>query len=303
MERAARSDAARVARALRFVRFRPLLSPRRGNDLRVVEHDPELRLILSVSRRLPRPLKVVAKELRKAHLRRPRPPVVSDVGGFRMLLDPADWVDARILFYPQLYDRAEVAFLRRWLRPGDTFLDAGANVGFYSLTAARIVGPSGCVLSVEAAPETAARLRRNIALNGFTNIRVVQLGLSDREETLKLGLNDNGNQGANSFCAVNARRTVDVACRPLTAVLEEAGIQRLDAAKFDIEGFERRVLRRFFADAPTDLYPTLIQVETNWSNFAENTADTLELLASVGYDTVLRTKGNRILQFRGRART
>jgi FkbM family methyltransferase len=60
------------------------------------------------------------------------------------------------------------------LRPGMTFYDLGANIGFFSLMAARIVGPQGCVVSFEADPEIAGRLRENLARNQFTNAHVEQ---------------------------------------------------------------------------------------------------------------------------------
>src|SRR5258707_1134165 len=60
------------------------------------------------------------------------------------------------------------------LRPGMTFYDVGANIGFFSLMAARIVGPEGRVISFEADPEIAARLRENLARNQFTHAHVEQ---------------------------------------------------------------------------------------------------------------------------------
>ena len=58
------------------------------------------------------------------------------------------------------------------LRPGMTFYDLGANIGFFSLMAARLVGPQGHVVSFEADPEIAARLRENLSRNQFTHAHV-----------------------------------------------------------------------------------------------------------------------------------
>jgi FkbM family methyltransferase len=60
------------------------------------------------------------------------------------------------------------------LRPGMVFYDLGANIGFFSLMAARLVGPEGRVISFEADPEIAARLRENLARNQFTHAHVEQ---------------------------------------------------------------------------------------------------------------------------------
>jgi FkbM family methyltransferase len=58
------------------------------------------------------------------------------------------------------------------LRPGMTFYDIGANIGFFSLMAARLVGPQGRVISFEADPEIAERLRENLARNRFSHAYV-----------------------------------------------------------------------------------------------------------------------------------
>ena len=64
--------------------------------------------------------------------------------------------------------------LVEYLRPGMTFYDLGANIGFFSLMAARLVGPQGRVVSFEADPEIADRLRENLARNQFKHAHVEQ---------------------------------------------------------------------------------------------------------------------------------
>jgi FkbM family methyltransferase len=64
--------------------------------------------------------------------------------------------------------------LAEYLKPGHKFYDLGANIGFFSLMAARLVGPEGRVVSFEADPEIAERLRENLAYNKFANASVEQ---------------------------------------------------------------------------------------------------------------------------------
>ncbi len=71
-----------------------------------------------------------------------------------------------------------------YLHPGMTFYDVGANIGFFSLLAARIVGPFGHVISFEADPEIAARLRENLARNEFTQATVVQKAVWSEPSTV-----------------------------------------------------------------------------------------------------------------------
>jgi FkbM family methyltransferase len=69
------------------------------------------------------------------------------------------------------------AILAERLKPGMVFYDLGANIGFFSLLAARRVGAPGQVFSFEPDPEIAGRLRRNITRNGFINATVVEAGI------------------------------------------------------------------------------------------------------------------------------
>src|SRR5208282_5758959 len=79
------------------------------------------------------------------------------------------------------YEPAKHALIRRRLRPGMTFIDVGANKGDFTLLAARLVGESGTVISIEPEPENHSMLLRSIELNGYANIRVMHVALSDRE--------------------------------------------------------------------------------------------------------------------------
>jgi FkbM family methyltransferase len=70
------------------------------------------------------------------------------------------------------------------LRPGMSFYDLGANIGFFSLMAARIVGPHGRVVSFEADPEIAGRLRENLARNQFAHTHVEQKAVWSESATV-----------------------------------------------------------------------------------------------------------------------
>ena len=74
--------------------------------------------------------------------------------------------------------------LAEHLRPGMTFYDLGANIGFFSLMAARLVGPQGRVVSFEADSEIAGRLRENLARNHFTNAHVEQKAVWSEPSTV-----------------------------------------------------------------------------------------------------------------------
>lgn len=257
----------------------------------------ELRLLLTISRRLPRVKGAgrVARLLQRQYARRPREPVRSTVLGFVMDLDPAESVDGSLLFAPQLHDYRELRLLSALLRPGDFFLDAGAHIGTYTLVASTLVGNTGKVLAVEASAFTFSRLTSHCETNGRANVRCVQVGLSDRAELLRMACSFYGNKGGNSFLK-ESPLTESVNCLPLSHVLDAAHFTRLDGAKFDIEGFEFRVLNAFFRDVPATSRPRFFIFEHNEALLRRAGGDVRELLRAAGYSVRLIADQNYLAQ-------
>ncbi len=101
--------------------------------------------------------------------------------------DPTYIPDAVIKQWPvEDLEPELVAFLIRAIRPGDTVVDAGANVGLFTMLMSRLVGPSGLVHAFEPHPDTAGRLDRNVALNKAVNVTVHELALWDTNRDLTL---------------------------------------------------------------------------------------------------------------------
>ncbi len=241
-------------------------------------------MMLAVTRRLPavRGSGRLANLLRRFYLRKPRKTVETKVLGFRMKLEPSECIDGGLLFYPRLYDRREVAYLRAHLRRGDVFIDAGANVGFYSLIASELVGREGRVLAIEADPYNHEKLLINLQLNDAQNVCAVNAGVSDRRENRRLGINTSGNRGGNSFL-LERLTGVKVECFPLTDLVKGHRFEIIHGAKFDIEGYEFRVLSQFFEEADPSLYPKFMIIERNpeWARLAGG--DVIELVRRKGY--------------------
>ena len=232
--------------------------------------------------------------LRTIYTRKPRQSSVADVLGNKMLLDPHECVDGGLLFAPKHVQWREVRLLFACLQKGDTFLDIGANIGFYSLLASRLVGGTGRVLAIEADPYNYSRLQQNIRINNVKNITPVNLGVSDKPETLGLGRNLSGNRGGNSFLFAGDE-SVDVECMPLFEILKEQKVHSVKAAKIDIEGMEYRVLQKFIADAPGALLPETVIIEDHpeWHGLVGGNA--LELLEKADYQIKGRFRENVVL--------
>ena len=258
------------------------------------ESDFELRGLALLSRRLPpsRISRFLVRRLRKFYTRRPREDAVAPVDGQLMRLCPSDYVEGLLLFAPQLYERTERQHAKRLLRPGDTFVDLGAHVGLYTLLAARSVGPDGTVVAVEANPRTYEQLVENLRRNGLSNVATFQFGVSDRAELRMLSVNTTGNRGASSFL-ISMGEGIEVECLPLAQILAKAGIDQVRGVKLDIEGYEFRVLDRFFKDAAESLYPAFVLIEQKdwWIDQAGGNA--VELLKRRGYRIVWRSRDRK----------
>jgi FkbM family methyltransferase len=87
-----------------------------------------------------------------------------------------------------LYEAPVQTAVAAELRAGDVVLDVGANIGFLTVLAARMVGPAGRVVAFEPVPGNAQLVRRNAALNRQAQVQVVQAAVSDQEGTATLVL-------------------------------------------------------------------------------------------------------------------
>jgi FkbM family methyltransferase len=180
--------------------------------------------------------------------------------------------------------------------PARRFVDVGANMGAYSFAAHACVGPSGRVLALEADPFTHGRLAANVARNDIRNIVPINVGVAGKRCTLRLWRNTTGNRGGNTFLATPSRQdSVEVRCEPLYDILVSHGVERVDAMKLDIEGFEYEVLRAFFRDAPATLHPPLIIMEFRPGDITAAGGSAFELVQQHGYGARLRAHENYIL--------
>lgn len=168
------------------------------------------------------------------------------VNGMPMWVDTRDRVISTQLLGGGAWEPVETSAFLAHAREGMCVLDVGANLGYYTLLAARAVGPSGCVIAFEPEPHNFALLTRNVAENGFTNVRLVQAAASSRAGSMRLHL-DEANFGAHSFEAGSVRtpsgRSIEVETVPLDAFAEEArSFEAGVLVKIDVQGAEALVL-------------------------------------------------------------
>lgn len=166
--------------------------------------------------------------------------------GMPMWVDTRDRVLSTHLVGEEVWEPVETAAFLAHGREGMCVFDVGANIGYYTLLAARAVGPSGRVYAFEPEPHNFELLTRNIAENGFTNVWPVNAAVSNKAGAVRLHLDD-ANFGAHSFEAGSvptpSGRSVEVETVRLDDFVEqarsfEAGI----LVKIDVQGAEALVV-------------------------------------------------------------
>lgn len=124
------------------------------------------------------------------------------------------------------------------LAPGRSFVDGGANIGFYSLLAARLVGPSGQVVAFEMMPDTAAILRQHVERNGDLPIRIVERALSEKSGERVMASVEPGLHGQASIVSKGRGPRQSVSVETVTLDEALAAVERVDLLKLDLEGAE-----------------------------------------------------------------
>lgn len=150
------------------------------------------------------------------------------------------------------HDMHDLLFRHYQPKPGDTVVDVGAGHGGETFALASMVGRGGRVLSIEAAPDTYARLNELCAINDWPHVETIQVALSDKPGTLRMSSSD-------SWVVANIFEDgdVQVPATTLDNLCEERGITRIDWLKMNIEGAEREAIRGMERMAPSIRHLTI----------------------------------------------
>jgi FkbM family methyltransferase len=185
-------------------------------------------------------------------------------------------------------------FIRSRLRPGDVFVDVGANVGYDTLLGARAVGGNGAVASIEASPTVFERLQETVRLNGAPpQVRMINCAVSDKEGTLSLYTGPQTNVGMTTTVPRRGMPQVaEVPARPLGDLLTHDEIARARLIKIDVEGGEVAVLKGLLDCADRLPHQVEIAVELSprwWEDPTATPADVLQPWIERGFNVYLTT--------------
>jgi len=165
---------------------------------------------------------------------------IFSINGLKFELNPLSFIDRHIL-ETGTFDGTLHNYIEQELKPGDYFIDIGANIGFYSLIASEIEGVQ--VYGFEPSPRELKRFKTNISINNKTNIQIFPIALSDINQELILSISDLGNAGMNSIVnPINTFEKVNIQAKRLDSVLNLKEMQKVKIIKIDVEGYEHEVL-------------------------------------------------------------
>jgi FkbM family methyltransferase len=169
--------------------------------------------------------------------------IVSLKAGTRLWIDPVSHLGQEILETGH-YEPLTTEVLETVLRPGDCFIDMGANEGVFTVAASRLVGSTGKVISVEPQQRLKEVIEKNLEVNRSSNVTLETLALSNSPGTADLVLAHSVNTGASSlFTTRNAfQKTQPVRTETVDHLLERHGLTRARLAKIDCEGGESLIL-------------------------------------------------------------
>lgn len=170
-----------------------------------------------------------------------RPMTVSYWNALRVRVYP-DWPYSWTAIYVRLTEYDDMMFTLRYLRPGDAFIDVGANIGFYSLLASS-ANAGAPVLAIEPHPVASGRLRENARLNSFRKIHVREAAAGEKGGTAML-TTDLVDQNRIRTAEGGSGHSITVPVVTVDGELADLGIEPASVAmvKVDAEGFEANVL-------------------------------------------------------------
>jgi len=220
---------------------------------------------------------------------------VHEVNGVQMKIPrPPDGAAGSSEFHMALgtYEERELDYVLARLRPGDTFLDVGAHVGYFTVPAAKAVGPSGRVIAIEASPASVRLLRANAELNGFSWITVFDVAASDHDGPELLFRSPKSPMWNRlvRFPVRDGMDTISVSAKTIDSMVAECGWPPIVGMKIDVEGAELDVLRGSTSCLDRNPHAFVI-VEMEGRMRLESSLAVLHLLEDQGYRFRLFRRG------------
>jgi len=164
-----------------------------------------------------------------------------------------DSLDSLCLSVNEVYEPCILEIVNREVRKNDVVLDIGANIGYFTLIFARLVGEGGKVFAFEPDPINFELLKKNIEINGYKNVVLVQKAVSEKSETAKLYVSEinKGDHRIYDSGPDDVRKVVEIETVRLDDYFQDyAG--KINFVKIDTQGAEGAVISGFLSTLQKD---------------------------------------------------
>lgn len=209
--------------------------------------------------------------------------------GYLMTLDLSDWGERQTYFLGRYFDLETQLLIKAAVKPGDSFIDIGANIGMITLLAARCVGPTGLVHAFEPNPMVFERLQAAVADNELSQVTLHPYGLSDQQAELTLSV-------VTEHTGMGTLGQVTEKDQPLISKQYQVPVYRGDDVlsnklsgvtfvKLDVEGFETHVIRGLSSTLRRFRPVVLTEIIAGYLERADSSVEELcEVMHDYGYE-------------------
>ena len=211
--------------------------------------------------------------------------------GLKLEIDPWEWGQIEIL-KDGCIEPETLRLFERILRPGDTYYDVGAHIGFHVLVARHLTGPTGRLVAIEPQPYNCAKILRNSALNEFQNITVIVGAAGDFSGEVVLheqGIRDKSRLSIAAKAVNDLDPEFVVPMIQVGQLMDKRGDQHIRLIKIDVEGYEPNVVKGVACRLP-DIENIVLEILPESMELAE-TKSMLTTLRDHGYE-LLNVHGN-----------
>ena len=161
------------------------------------------------------------------------------IQGHTMFLDKHDNLGLSI---NPIYGESDTEFVKKVIKKNDIVLDIGANIGYYSLIFAKLVGDSGKVFSFEPESENFKILKKNIEVNGYNNVILEQKIVSNADGKSTLYVSEKAGSHR-IYKPDNYVESLEIESISMDSYIEKNNIKKINFIKIDVEGAELNVLQ------------------------------------------------------------
>jgi FkbM family methyltransferase len=162
---------------------------------------------------------------------------IVEVLGHKMLVHPKDFFSSR-----KAYGLQELELEKKLIKKGDVVLVIGAYIGYFTLIFAKFVGKEGKVFAFEPEPTNFSLLEKNMEINGYKNVVLVQKAVSNKTEKIKLYISEIGSTDHRIYDLHNSRRFIEIESIRLDDYFKDYD-GKIDFIKMDIQGAEPRAVQ------------------------------------------------------------